>query len=117
LTSELAPMLGARPQVTFIGPIDNTVSQRVADNLLAVLREALTNAGKHAKATHYEVTLRVTDEVTLEVVDNGVGLALPLKGEGMGLANLRSRAERLHGTFEITPVDLGGTRLTWRVPV
>ena len=95
------------------------MSQRVADNLLAVLREALTNAGKHAKATHYEVTLAASRAAksTLEVVDNGVGLALPLKGEGMGLANLRSRAERLHGTFEITPVDLGGTRLTWRVPV
>ncbi len=118
LTSELAPMLGARPEVSFAGPIDNAVSQRIADNLLAVLREALTNAGKHAKATHYRVTLAVTDEVTLEVIDNGVGFNHSLKSDqGLGLANLRSRAERLHGTFDVTPVDLGGTRVTWRVPV
>jgi len=118
LVSELSPMLGARPEVTFSGPIDNAVSQRIADNLLAVLREALTNAGKHAKATHYRVSLTVTDDVTLEVSDNGVGVSRPQGSEqGLGLANLRSRAEKLHGTFEVTPVDLGGTRVTWRVPL
>ena len=118
LVSELSPMLGARPEVTFSGPIDNAVSQRIADNLLAVLREALTNAGKHAKATHYRVSLTVTDDVVLEVSDNGVGVSRPQGSEqGLGLANLRSRAEKLHGTFEVTPVDLGGTRVTWRVPL
>ncbi|HVA53204.1 MAG TPA: GAF domain-containing protein, partial [Acidimicrobiales bacterium] len=71
LATELAPMLGARVDVVFHGPVDNGVSQRTADNVLAVLREALTNAGKHAHATRFAVTLSVADEVTLVVVDNG----------------------------------------------
>jgi signal transduction histidine kinase len=118
LATELAPMLGARAEVAFHGPIDTVVSQRTADNLLAVLREALTNAGKHARATRFVVTLSVTDSVTLEVVDNGVGIELPLvPGEGLGLFNLAKRAEKLHGDFTVTTVDGGGTRVTWSVPV
>jgi signal transduction histidine kinase len=118
LAAELSPMLGARPLVTFSGPIDNAVPQRIADNLLAVLREALTNAGKHAQATRYFVTLMATDHVTLDVLDNGVGIELAAANAGgMGLKNLRNRAEKLNGTFEVAADDAGGTRLTWRVPI
>jgi signal transduction histidine kinase len=116
LTEEMTSSLGARPEVTFDGAIDNAISQRIADNLLAVLREALTNAGKHAKATSYIVTIGVAEDVCLEVQDNGIGLELPQAfGAGLGLVNLRSRAERLGGSFEILTGE-GGTRLLWRVP-
>ncbi len=118
LTEEMAANLGARPEVIFNGPVDNAVTQKVADHLLAVLREALTNAGKHARATSYVVTISVADEVSLEVHDNGTGIELPLSGgAGLGLVNLRSRAERLHGSFEIQAGHDGGTRLLWCVPV
>jgi signal transduction histidine kinase len=117
LVNELTPMLGARPEVSFKGPIDNAVPQRVADHLLAVLREALTNAAKHAAASHYEVELRVGEDVALEVVDDGVGFASPSPSTGMGLNNLRSRAERLHGTFSVSSVETGGTRVVWRAPL
>ena len=117
LTEEMAPSLGARPEVTFNGAIDNAISQRIADNLLAVLREALTNAGKHAKATRFMVTVGVAEDVRLEVQDNGIGIELPQAfGTGLGLVNLRSRAERLGGSFEIRAGE-DGTRLVWRVPV
>jgi signal transduction histidine kinase len=117
LAKELSPMLGARPKVTFEGPIDAGVPQPVADHLLAVLREALTNTGKHAQATHIDVTLTVSDDVSLEVADDGAGVELPLPaGAGMGLVNLRSRAEKLGGTFEVLASETGGTRVLWRVP-
>ena len=118
IATELAPMLGARADVVFHGPVDNVVPQRTADNVLAVVREALTNAGKHAHATRFGVTLSVTDKVTLQVVDNGVGIETPHVGEtGLGLVNLRKRAEKLHGVFVIEPLESGGTRVTWSVPV
>jgi signal transduction histidine kinase len=118
LTAELSPMLGARPHVSFFGPIDNAVPQRTADNLLAVLREALTNAGKYAQATRYDVTLTVTDQVKLEVADNGVGVvSKSANAGGLGLKNLRTRAEKLHGTFEVQSDGASGTRLTWCVPI
>lgn len=118
LASELAPLLGTRAEVFFFGPIDNAVPQRTADNLLAVLRELLTNAGKHAGATRFTVTLSINDEVTLEVVDDGIGIQLPLApSAGLGLVNLRKRAERLQGGFDVTQVSSGGTCATWRVPL
>ena len=117
LAGELAPILGSRPEVTFFGPVDSGVPQDVADHLLAVLREALMNAGKHAQASNFSVIVSVADEVTLEVVDDGVGISSPVVGgAGLGLANLRSRAERLGGTLEIGNPQGGGTRVIWRVP-
>ncbi len=117
LVAELTPLLGAHPEVSFEGPIDNAVPQPVADHLLAVLREALTNSGKHASADHYAVSLHVGDQVVLEVVDNGIGCSPAPDSKGMGLKNLRSRAQRLHGTFTVSPVLTGGTRVTWQVPL
>jgi signal transduction histidine kinase len=117
LAGELAPTLGVRPELTFQGAIDNTIPQQTADHLLAVLRELLTNIGKHAYATRVVVVLIVADDITLEVVDNGIGITPAADGRGLGLTNLRSRAEKLGGTFEIQTVDDGGARATWRVPV
>jgi signal transduction histidine kinase len=82
-----------------------------------VVREGLTNAGKHSGATRYSVTLAVDDRVTVELADNGSGIELPLALRGLGLENMRGRAEKLGGTFEIHPGHEGGTRLVWSVPL
>jgi signal transduction histidine kinase len=117
LADEISPLLGSRPEVSFVGPIDNGVSQQIADHLLAVLREALTNAGKHAHATQVRVRLAVDERnIRLEITDNGAGLRLPIQSPGLGLANLQKRAERLGGTFELQIPGEGGTRLIWDVP-
>ncbi len=117
LANELAPSLGARPEVSFVGPVDNAISQQVADHLLAVIRESLTNAAKHARANHFIVILSVGDEVILQVIDDGVGIDPSGPSKGLGLANLRNRAEKLGGTFAIQPDSDGGTRVIWRVPL
>jgi signal transduction histidine kinase len=118
LALELAPLLGTRPEVIFVGPVDSTVSRQAADHLVAVLREALTNAGKHAQATHYLVKVAVGEEVRLEVTDNGCGMEIPVaESNGLGLANLRHRAEKLGGTLEFAVPTGGGTQLVWSVPI
>jgi signal transduction histidine kinase len=117
LSGEMAPALGARPELSFHGPIDNTVPQQTADHILAVVREGLTNAGKYANATAYQVILRVADDIVLEVVDNGAGFELDSHHPGMGLVNLKNRAEKLNGSFEISSEPGKGTRLVWRVPI
>ena len=118
LCDELAPTLGARPEVSFNGQVDNMVPQPVADHVLAVVREALSNAGQHARASRFAVTLSVANELTLEVTDNGRGVQLSSDGQGgLGLRNLRMRAEKLGGYFKVQPADGGGTRLTWCVPL
>ena len=117
LADELAPTVGVRPELTFEGVIDNAITQQTADHLLAVLREMLSNIGKHARATRVLVILVVAEDICVEVIDNGVGFAPSAEGQGLGLTNLRSRAEKLGGTFDIQVLEAGGTKATWRVPV
>ena len=118
LADELEPTLGVRPEVRFVGQVDNAVPPHVADHILAVIREALTNAAKHARATRFSVEISVDDAVVVEVIDNGSGLLNDRSGSGgHGLTNMRSRAEKLSGSFEIFSVEGGGTRLSWSVPL
>ncbi len=117
LSEELESTLGSRPEVRFEGAVDNAVPQHIGDHALAVVREGLTNAGKHSGATTYVVTLVVSDRLVLNIEDNGSGIELPLVRPGLGLINIRERAEKLDGTFEVHPGDGGGTRLVWAVPL
>ncbi|HEY1444979.1 MAG TPA: GAF domain-containing sensor histidine kinase [Acidimicrobiales bacterium] len=118
LCDEMAPSLGARPELSFRGAIDNTVPKQTADHILAVVREALTNAGKYADATVYRVTLRVEDDIVLEVSDNGAGFDHAAATiTGLGLVNLKNRAEKLNGSLDVLSTATEGTRLTWTVPI
>ncbi|MEV6979662.1 GAF domain-containing sensor histidine kinase [Sphaerisporangium sp. NPDC051017] len=108
--------LGFMPGLRMEGPLDNDVPASVADQLPAVLREALSNVVRHARASKADVAVTVGDgRVTLVVQDNGVGL--PEDGRRSGLRNLRERADRLGGEFTAERVAEGGTRLTWSVPL
>jgi signal transduction histidine kinase len=114
--------LGFEPTVRFDGPIDSTVSDDVREHVIAALREALSNAARHAEATQVRVSLSVeSDEVVLIVTDNGTGLS-ETRRRRSGLANLAGRAEASGGRFTIEPVPdqhggARGTRVTWRAPI
>ena len=88
----------------------------LAEEVLAVLREALTNVGKHAQASQVVITIAAGDELRLVVADDGQGMAQPTSA-GLGLKNMRQRAERLGGGVELGTSREGGTRLTWHVPL
>jgi signal transduction histidine kinase len=116
LVHELRPVLGLLPQVSFSGPVDTVVDDPLAEEVLAVLREALTNVGKHARASQVVITIAAGEELRLVVADDGVGIR-DAKAAGLGLKNLRQRAERLGGDVELGTSREGGTRLTWHVPL
>lgn len=78
--------------------------------------EAVTNAVRHSEASHCEVHVRVGDELIVEVVDDGVGLASDHR-EGVGLASMRERAEELGGSLTAAAVGRGGTRVTAHLPL
>ncbi|MBP2703723.1 GAF domain-containing sensor histidine kinase [Microbispora sp. RL4-1S] len=108
--------LGFMPGLTLEGRLDTDVPAEPAEHLLAVLREALSNVVRHAKASRADVTVRTADRrLTLIVQDDGVGV--PAKGRRSGLRNLADRAERLGGDFRITSGEGGGARLEWSVPL
>jgi signal transduction histidine kinase len=109
--------LGFDPHLRLEGPVDLLVSQPVGEQMLAVLREALSNAAHHAQATTLVVTITVTvTDVCLAVQDNGIGL--PPEGRRSGLANLARRASDLGGRFEArATTEPGGTLVEWCVPL
>lgn len=108
--------LGFAPQVDFVGPVDTLVPAGIAEQLVAVIREALSNVARHAEAT--AVTISVTagpGRVELVVSDNGVGIedGVPTSG----LANLQRRARDLGGEFSATRRAGGGTEVRWQAPL
>ncbi|MFM9589248.1 GAF domain-containing protein [Streptomyces scabiei] len=116
LVGETAPVLGFAPSVRMEGLLDTEVPKEIADHVVAVLSEALTNVGRHAHADRTEVALSTDGrEVRLAVVDNGVGI--PADGRRSGLRNMAERAEQLGGRLEWDETDGGGTTLVWRVPL
>ncbi len=111
-----AESLGFAPQTTFAGPLDSAVPDEVVDDLLAVLRESLSNVARHAHATHVRVQVSVTGgELTVGVRDDGIGVGESVRRSG--LDNLRRRAEDHGGRFGITSPDNGGTYLQWTIPL
>ena len=108
--------LGFAPAVRLAGLVDTAVPPDLADHLQAVLREALSNAGRHAEANRVEVVLEVGDSVQLVVRDDGVGLP---DGDvrSSGLSNLAERAALVGGTFTATRRPEGGTELVWTAPL
>ncbi|MFC1413234.1 GAF domain-containing protein [Streptacidiphilus sp. N1-12] len=113
---EAQSSLGFGPRLSMEGLLDTDVPQQVAEDVMAVLTEALSNVVRHARATRVEVALQATaKEVVLTVSDDGVGL--PSGGRRSGLANLAERAEGLGGSFEALGPAEGGTRLVWRAPL
>ncbi len=119
LIRDLNGVVGFEVRTSIDGPVDAAISDEVADHLLATVREALTNVGRHAHASEASVHLTVRGGLcTLQVCDNGRGLGTSETGEGgLGLVNLRRRAEKLHGQLMVENLDTGGTSLTWQVPI
>lgn len=118
-TSQSAALLGFEPAVRFAGPVDSMLAPEVTEHLVAALREALTNAARHANARRVEVIVQIEGgDVVLVVTDDGVGLATDGAGRRSGVANIDSRAQELGGSCLLQRVsESGGTRLTWRVPL
>lgn len=117
LTADARTSLGFDPKVLFDGPVDTLVSDPVAADLVAVLREALSNVARHAGATAVQVELTVGDEgVALTVVDDGVGVPTDVPVTGLGLRNMAKRAADWGGSMEVRPGADGGSVLDWRIP-
>ena len=110
-----AGSLGYEPAVTFNGAVDTLAPAAVGEQMLAVLRETLSNAARHAAATAVSVTVTADPKgIELLVLDNGKGM--PESGRRSGLANLARRAADLGGSFDLKPADGGGTVARWWVP-
>jgi signal transduction histidine kinase len=120
LVDEMTPMLGFAPSLRLGAGLGGTVSPEAAEQALAALREALSNAARHAHASRVDVTVDADADgvLTVQVTDDGAGI--PAGVRRSGLRNLQARADKLGGRMRIGPADPAaarpGTRLEWRVP-
>jgi signal transduction histidine kinase len=116
--SEVSRWLDSEPKVHFDGPLTSALSDDQAGEMLAALREMLTNVSRHAGAKTVRVRIVAGgDAVTLTVEDDGIGP--PAEGAptgGRGLINLATRARRLGGTFELRRGEPAGSVAEWRIP-
>ncbi|MGE2722296.1 GAF domain-containing protein [Mycolicibacterium celeriflavum] len=103
-----------RTTTKFSGPL-SVVEEKLAEHAEAVVREAVSNAVRHANATALQVSVTVGDDLCIEVVDNGCGIGADVTPSG--LANLRDRAEEVGGEFTVAAAPAGGTHLKWCAPL
>ena len=103
-----------RTTVQYVGPL-SVVDATLADHAEAVVREAVSNAVRHADATSLAVTVSVADDLCIEVVDDGRGI--PGDITGSGLTNLHQRAADVSGTFTVGALPVRGTKLRWCAPL
>jgi signal transduction histidine kinase len=111
LTADATPT----PSVRISGAVDTLVPPSVAEHADAVVREALSNALRHAGASELTLAVDAGEDLVIRVGDDGIGI--PSDVRRSGLANLAERARACRGTLEVVARESGGTLLTWRVPL
>jgi signal transduction histidine kinase len=106
--------LGFVPELTIDGPLSSLTVELEAD-LVAVIREAVSNVARHARATGVWVSVVVRRTLTITVSDNGIGI--DPSAARSGLANLRARADKHGGSLSVDPNTPHGTVLTWAADI
>lgn len=115
LATEVEPVLGFVPDISLAGGLDSVLDETLKGHVVAVIREALSNAGRHAGASAVSVQVSVEDDLVIRVIDNGRGVdKANIRSSGLG--NMRQRAEDYGGSFSIEAVDRGGTEVRWVIP-
>lgn len=118
VTAQAKRVLGYSPRVRMDGPVESATTPEIRTELMASLREALTNVARHAAASEAEIELVATDVLTLRVLDNGRGVATEFDtNSGNGLRNMAERARLLGGGCELAQRADRGTELRWWVPL
>lgn len=102
--------------------VDQRVGRNIADDVVAVTREALSNTARHAGASSARVTVDVEGSgssgvIRMEISDDGCGID-PRVTRRSGLDNIVSRARRHHGKCAIiSNPNHGGVKINWQVPL
>ena len=96
-------MLGFAPAVRTTGPVDTAVPAEVREQLLPVLREAVSNVARHALADQAEVEVEVRRPRAAAHRRPTTGSGCRADRAESGLRNVRRRAAGLGGSLELTP--------------
>ncbi|AZA90310.1 Oxygen sensor histidine kinase nreB [Chryseobacterium nakagawai] len=87
------------------------ISNPVKLNLFRIVQELVTNILKHAEATRIDVSLRVSlNYVILTIEDNGRGFILGKHSGGIGMRNIKSRAQKIKAIYKLKTQPEKGTK-------
>jgi signal transduction histidine kinase len=112
VVSDVEPVLGFSPEITFAGPVDTVFTPDVLEDVQAVLREGLTNVAKHSGADRVNASVSASARhIAIEIADNGSTAPLT-DGRRSGLANLQRRAMLRGGAVTLNHGP-DGTTLRW----
>ena len=96
-------------------PVSEEIGLFEGMSLLRIIREAMNNIARHAKASKATITLQASDdEINISVADNGCGFDVATVKRGRGLANIAKRVTEFAGTFELDSDN--GTNLKIVIP-
>jgi signal transduction histidine kinase len=113
---EFAPALEEAPHFSSSGPVELFVGDEIGGEVIAVVRELMSNVVKHARARTCCVDLSLVDgRLVVTVQDNGRGVGALSRRSG--LDNIGERAERLDGRFDLSDAVPHGTLARWTVPI
>ncbi|PYR87083.1 MAG: hypothetical protein DMG19_11495 [Acidobacteria bacterium] len=116
-TREFSKYTGIRVAVDIEGPVDS-IGDLQRTCIYRVVQEALTNCARHSKAKNAHLKLRRTSEqVRLELADDGIGFGADASYRGMGLIGIEERVRELGGTVEIASGPGEGARLSVEIPL
>ena len=114
LVASFGANLRSQPSLRVEGDLATLDDVLFAD-VIAVVREGLSNVARHAQAHSAAVRVLLGGTVVVVVTDDGLGPGAVHRRSG--LANLQQRAMSRSGTCELEAVEPSGTRLTWTVPL
>lgn len=115
VVADLSGSLPRPPAIRFTGPVDHAVTGALADEVVGVTRELLSNAVRHSGADRIVVEVGADDdELTVLLQDDGVGI--PEDGRRSGLRNLAERAAARGGALAIRSTR-GETSVRWSAPL
>lgn len=87
-------------------------------SLFRIIQEQCSNIVRYAKATHADINLQLSfDAVELTITDNGIGFNLDETPFGLGLRNIKSRAENHEGRMHLDTAPGMGCRLLVHLPL
>lgn len=98
------------------GDLDST-DDALQQELYAITQEMLSNTLKHADASQIEISIDVHDTVDFRFSDDGKGFDSNKQSDGIGLANIRQRAEKLNASFTLETSPGNGTLYYLSIPI
>lgn len=114
LVERAAEGFGFVPDLTIEGLLADIPFEFEPD-VVAVVREGLSNSVRHARAADAQVRVSTVDDLVITIRDNGIGAGW--EAARSGLINLHDRARARGGSLQVTMLEPSGTQVLWRVPL